>query len=151
MVTTCSECGGDELACECPASVRGPAPASRCDEDTTTPCLCFAVAGQRVPPSRAPCPRHGDGGIAARRDPELTVRAHAERSVSFLIRELLERKDELVELAVARASSIGAAEYGDAAWQRSPAELSVEVDEELADALFYAGVRFDNTGVGSAG
>ena len=37
-------------------------------------CLCFGVAGRRVPPSRQPCPRHGDQATWEGAD-ELTAEA----------------------------------------------------------------------------
>lgn len=77
------------------------------------------------------------------RDPEATVRAHASAAVHRLVERLQRDADRLVELAVERSTSLGARAYGDGAWSKPPDDLDRETDEELADALFYQGARFD--------
>ncbi len=79
----------------------------------------------------------------AERDPEATIRRHADASREQLLALL--GNDEywahLVELAVERASGIGVDEYGTGAWDKTPAGLLGEAGQELADAIFYLGVR----------
>lgn len=50
---------------------------------------------------------------------------------------LIEDADELVELAVERASTLGIREYGDTSYHKDIEWLEVDVMEELADAIFY--------------
>jgi len=74
---------------------------------------------------------------------ERVIRENAERIKYRLIAEILEHHDELVELAVERADTIGILEYEDRSFRKSPAELFVDRKEEYADAYFYCGVELD--------
>jgi hypothetical protein len=64
-------------------------------------------------------------------------------AVASLVNLLMDRGDEIVRLAVQRASSIGTAEYGDTAWLKTDDDLRVDVLEELADAVFYQHIVVD--------
>lgn len=58
-----------------------------------------------------------------------------------MIFELIENYDALVELAIERSTSIGAAEYGDASFHKTRETLTRERFEEYADAIFYGCVE----------
>jgi hypothetical protein len=79
------------------------------------------------------------------RDPEQTIRAHAEVARHRILSRILDPAiwAYLVELAVERATSIGAREYGDRAWGLSRDEIQIEGFQEIADLIFYMGVEFD--------
>lgn len=70
------------------------------------------------------------------------LRKRGHRAVFDLVNTLLDRADELVELAVSRAGSVGAREYGNTSYGKTHAQLGVEIDEELADAIFYGHLRW---------
>lgn len=82
---------------------------------------------------------------APTRDPERTIRAHANTARRQLLALAVDRDRwaELVDLAVERATSIGAYEYGTRTWERTPPEVAHEADCEIADWLFYVGVQED--------
>lgn len=65
------------------------------------------------------------------------VRAGAHLARNAIAAELHEHWSEIVDLAVERAEGIGASEYGDASFHKSPSQLRRERFEEYADALFY--------------
>jgi hypothetical protein len=79
------------------------------------------------------------------RDAEQTIRAHAEAARYRIVSRILDPAiwAYLVEMAVERATGIGAAEYGDRAWSLSKDEIQVEGFQEIADLIFYVGVEFD--------
>ena len=58
-------------------------------------------------------------------------------TILSLAAQLIEDADEIIELAVDRASTIGVREYGDTAYHKPIEWLEVDVLEELADAVFY--------------
>lgn len=72
-------------------------------------------------------------------DPEPGIRQHASEIRMRILRRVLDNAkwDELVDLAVERATSIGAADYGNASYYKSTRELTAEGDCELADLIFY--------------
>lgn len=76
------------------------------------------------------------------RDAEATIRSSSAESRMRLLRKILDndwwQRNE--DLAVVRATSIGAQEYGDASYHKTTAELDQEGDEEIADWRFYDGV-----------
>lgn len=76
------------------------------------------------------------------RDAEATIRSSSAESRMRLLRKILDndwwQRNE--DLAVERATSIGAQEYGDASYHKTTAELDQEGDEEIADWRFYDGV-----------
>lgn len=76
-------------------------------------------------------------------DAEAVIRKHADAAIYTMLCDLLAHATELVELAVERATSIGAAEYGDASFHKTPLELRRDRFEEHADAIFYASVELD--------
>lgn len=79
------------------------------------------------------------------RDPEATIRAHANVARQRLLSLAADRDRwaELVELAVERATSIGAREYGTTTWEKSITAVAHEGDCEIADWIFYLGVQED--------
>jgi hypothetical protein len=85
--------------------------------------------------------------IVALRDAEATIRATAAETRMRLARQIFDndRWSHLVDLAVERATSIGAQQYGDASYNKTDAELEAEGDDEIADWLFYAGVIEERT------
>ena len=74
-------------------------------------------------------------------DVERVVREYGRDAVRQLIVELSVAADALVDLAVERATTLGAAEYGDASFHKNSHELKRETSEELADAIFYTSVN----------
>jgi hypothetical protein len=54
-----------------------------------------------------------------------------------MISEIQTHWNEIVDLASERCQSIGAAEYGNASFEKPRPELRRERFEEYADALFY--------------
>ncbi len=80
--------------------------------------------------------------IVALCDPEATIRSTAQATRWRLMRQICDtdRWNEIVDLAVKRATSIGAKQYGDKSYSKPAAALEREADEELADWLFYTGV-----------
>jgi hypothetical protein len=66
-----------------------------------------------------------------------TLRSDARAAALELCRLLIDNIDWLTELAIDRATTIGVAEYGDTSFHKPLERLEVDVDEELADALFY--------------
>ena len=74
---------------------------------------------------------------------ERVIRENADRIKYRIIAEILEHHDEIVELAVERADTIGIAEYEDKSFLKSATELRTERFEEHADAYFYCGVEID--------
>jgi hypothetical protein len=79
------------------------------------------------------------------RDPETTIRAHANTARRKLM-ELAADRDRwaaLVELAVERATSIGAREYGTSTWEKPVDAVVAEGDCEISDWIFYIGVVED--------
>lgn len=77
------------------------------------------------------------------RDVERTIRERADTTIALLIERLQQRRAELVDYSVERATTIGVTEYGEAAWHKTPDQLLREIDDELADAIFYGGARED--------
>lgn len=76
---------------------------------------------------------------------ERVIRQHADAVLWTMLRELLEQFDEITQLAVERADTLGFAEYGDASFHKSPECLRTDRFEEYADALFYGSVERDIT------
>jgi hypothetical protein len=68
---------------------------------------------------------------------EKALRDGADAAIAGLIRELQTRGDELTELSVERAKTLGVAEYGDSSYSLSFDAVGLEVDMELTDAIFY--------------
>jgi hypothetical protein len=81
------------------------------------------------------------------RDPEETIRAHANTARRKLMELAADRDrwNDLVDLAVERATSIGAREYGTSTWEKPVEDVAVEGDCEIADWIFYLGVQEDLT------
>jgi len=75
---------------------------------------------------------------------ERVIREHAETIRDLILADITNAHSVLVELAVERANTIGAAEYGDASFHKTLQELTLDRYEEYADAYFYAGVAIDN-------
>ena len=73
---------------------------------------------------------------------EARLRQRGHQAVFGLENTLLGRADELVALAVERAGSVGAQDYGDASYRKTHTQVGVDVDEELADAIFYEHLRW---------
>ena len=67
---------------------------------------------------------------------QLLERLGKEAVISLALR-LIERGEDLIQLAITRASSEEAAAYGDSSYRKPVGALQVDVDEELADAIFY--------------
>ncbi len=68
---------------------------------------------------------------------EQELRRLGRMAVLSIAQQLIEESDELVELAVERASTVGLSEYGDTSYYKPVEYLEVDVMEELADAIFY--------------
>lgn len=77
------------------------------------------------------------------RDPERTIREHAGRTVDLIIHRLVAHRAHLLDRAVERATTLGVKEYGEGAWSKTPEQLLEEFDDEICDAFFYGGARFD--------
>jgi hypothetical protein len=80
-------------------------------------------------------------------DPEPGIREHAEEIRMRILRRVCdnERWAALVELAVERATSIGARDYGNASYYKSTRELEAEGDCEIADLIFYEHIPCSRT------
>ena len=78
-------------------------------------------------------------------DASATIRYHAATARSVLVAQLMNDVEwaHLVELAIERASTLGVAEYGTGAWDKTRPGLYRETDQELADAIFYVSVAED--------
>jgi len=103
----------------------------------------------RKPSPACDCPKGVSSRepIVALRDAEATIRAASVDSRMRLLRKVLDndwwQRNE--DLAVERATSIGAQEYGDASYHKTDAELENEGDDEIADWRFYDGVIVERT------
>lgn len=79
----------------------------------------------------------------------------ARESVTSLARHLIEHGDELIDLSAQRASSLGVEQYGDTSFHLPIERLELEVNEELADAIFYQHIilltRMQNKSASDAG
>lgn len=81
-------------------------------------------------------------------DPGPGIRAHASEIRMRILRRVLDNAKwaALVDLAVERATSIGAKDYGNASYYKSDAELEYEGDCEIADLLFYEHIPLERPG-----
>lgn len=70
-------------------------------------------------------------------DQEKALAKFGREAVIALAHRLIENADEIVGLAGYRASTVGVREYGDVSYHKTIEHLECEVDEELADAVFY--------------
>jgi phosphoribosyl-ATP pyrophosphohydrolase len=68
---------------------------------------------------------------------EQELRRLGRAAVLTIAQQLIEEADELVELAVERAATVGMSDYGDTSYHKPVEYLEVDVMEELADAIFY--------------
>ena len=71
---------------------------------------------------------------------EAFIRENANKIIASLCSRLVEHKEELVEMCIERASTVGVAEYGDTSFSKPIEYLEVDVDEELSDAIFYESI-----------
>lgn len=74
---------------------------------------------------------------------ERVIRERADRIRDKIVAEILAHHDEITELAVERANTIGEAEYEGRSFLKTGPELRVDRFEEYADAYFYCGVELD--------
>lgn len=76
-------------------------------------------------------------------DPERDMRVYAERVQARIIERISDPVQfrSLLDLAVQRAQSIGAQQYGNAAYKLNDYELAHEGAQEIADLIFYEHVR----------
>jgi len=65
------------------------------------------------------------------------LRRFGREAVLALAQRIVDNADEIVGLAGYRASTLGELEYGDASYHKGVEHLEREIDEELADAVFY--------------
>lgn len=68
---------------------------------------------------------------------EQALKALGHRAVLELCHHLIDNSADLIELAIHRAATLGVKEYGDISYHKEIEHLEVEVDAELADAIFY--------------
>lgn len=65
------------------------------------------------------------------------LRRRGRQAAIELCHRIVDDYEDLIELAIERALTLGVQEYGDVSYHKPIERLEVEVDEELADALFY--------------
>lgn len=70
-------------------------------------------------------------------DQLLAFHTYQREAIIELAHHLIGHATELAELAITRASTIGITEYGDTSYHKENEYLEIDVDEELADAIFY--------------
>lgn len=70
-------------------------------------------------------------------DQENELRRLGRLAILSLAAQLINDADEIIDLAIERASTIGVREYGDTAYHKPVEYLEIDVLEELADAVFY--------------
>lgn len=71
---------------------------------------------------------------------EALFEKHAKRAALAMGAYLHRHSERLCDLAKTRLLTLGVDEYGDRAWHLDRDRVKVEIDEELADGLFYNAV-----------
>lgn len=66
-----------------------------------------------------------------------TLRRRGRQAAIELCHRIIDDYEDLIELAIERALTLGVTEYGDTSYHKDLEHLEVEVNEELADAIFY--------------
>jgi len=93
--------------------------------------------------ARQPSARAGPSSVT---NLDALIRKNTHIAKNQMISEIHAHWNEIIELASERCQSIGAAEYGDASFHKTPSMLKRERFEEYADALFYFQVEHRNRG-----
>lgn len=155
MIPYCRECRSVSSDCACPASVRfgernhplldDRAKLERIKESvrdtiaTLEPCK---ECGARSTFTTHNLTAEGQPQIVRPHDPTTTIRSTSDKVRMRILRVLCDNAEwsAFVALADERATSIGAAEYGDESYHKTDDDLEYEGACEIADLIFYFAV-----------